>query len=261
MEGRPSIESKEEDMLKKHGMLAGRKVVFEKTVMNSDSKVSLGSRMSGVLDADIKIGSPIYLDNRNSTISNVRSVEERKGDLYIISSTSEYKLVYDFEDIGAVETAQGSVYRYLEDGTTQRYKKVENKDYNPQSYLVYIPGLEFLKNNYSSVRLDKIGENQSHYIGTLLSYIHGKGKKCYVINKEGKKLESNKEILNEKEGVYLTFGDENEVDFYIPVSPLPKIGFNTYDSRKYKDEKTGGWMREFHIGNEVTKIFRKGEKS
>jgi hypothetical protein len=44
------------------------------------------------------------------------------------------------------------------------------------------------------------------------------------------------------------------VDIVIPVTHTPRVGFSTFDTRKYKDEETGEWMRERHLGNKVVKI-------
>ncbi len=258
MEGKQFSENIETILLRKHGLTAGRKVVFKKTAINSNSDIPVGNKMSGFLDSDIKLGLPINLDNGKSVISNIKKIEERDGDLFITTNTSEYKLVYDLDDIAGVQTAKGSSYKYLEDGSTQRFKKVENKNYEPQSALVYIPDFNYIKNHVSQEELIKLGDNKGVYEQNLLEYVQGDNKKCYLVNKSGKKIETNQEILEEKGNVYIAFGDENKSDFFIPVSVIPKIGFYTYDFRKYKDEEKG-IMRERHMGNQVVKIIRKGE--
>lgn len=259
MEGVSSIENNELFLIKKHGLLPGRKVAFEKVTIFSNSQVPVGSMISGILDQNIRVGLPIYLDNKSNIISNIRKIEEKNGDLYITTNTSEYKLTYYFNDIEEVETAKGSRYKYLDDGTTQRFKKVENKNHEPQSALVYIPDFDYIKKYFPKELLIKIAQSRGEYVQNLLEYVQGVDKKCYLINKEGKKLETNQEIIKEKDGVFLTFGDTEKVDFYLPVSLIPKIGFYTYDTRKYKDKKTGEYMRQSHMGNQVVKIFRKGE--
>lgn len=41
--------------------------------------------------------------------------------------------------IDYVETEKGSVYTYLPDGRTQRFKKAANETYSPQDAIVFIP--------------------------------------------------------------------------------------------------------------------------
>ena len=173
----------------------------------------------------------------------------------------------DWTDIEKVTTAKGSSYKYLDDGRTQRFKKVEGKQYEPQDILVFIPSYEWIIKNNPKGALEKImGEgidNKIKFEQEILSYIQGSKKKVYVINGKGKKLKNNFEISeNVKNGkqIYITFGDEKKVDFYLPVTNIPKKGFNTFDTRKYFDENTGNWMRERHMGNAVVEIKIKNEE-
>ena len=154
----------------------------------------------------------------------------------------------------SVETARGSVYRYLPDDTTQRFKKAEGREYGPQSALVYVPDYEWVAQHTQKDILNKLGENEIDYMQTLLGYVQGKGKKVYIINTSGKKLETNQEVREAQGLVYLCFLTGDVVDFTIPVSSEPRIGFSTFDTRKYKDESTGEMVRESHLGNKVVKI-------
>lgn len=158
--------------------------------------------------------------------------------------------------VESVVTAKGSVYNYLEDGTTQRFKTTENKHYEPQSALVFVPDYETLKriapNDFDIEKV--LGENQIQSDQRMLEYTRGKGFKNYIVNAEGKKLETNQEINNEQGPIFLTFGNKNHVDFAIPVSRKPKLGFKTFDTRKYKDQESGETKRESHLGNPVIEI-------
>jgi hypothetical protein len=260
MEGKSSpIENLDTTLIKKHWLVAGRKVVFKKTAINSSSSIPVGNTMSGFLDSDVAIGLPISLDNGKGIISNIKRVEERNSDLFIITNTSEYQLIYNFDDIAGVETAKGSVYKYLEDGTTQRFKKVENKKCEPQSELVYVPDFNYIKSHVTPEELVKLGKSKEEYVLHLLEYVQGDNRNCYIVNGNGRKIETNQGILDEKGDVYLAFGDENKTHFIISVSLIPKIDFYTYDSRKFRDEEKGTMIRERHLGNQVVKIIRKGE--
>lgn len=159
------------------------------------------------------------------------------------------------KEIECVITAKGSVYNYLPDGTTQRFKKAENKEYEPQAAIVFVPDYETIK-KIAPKDLDVesvFGENDAQYNQILLEKNQTKGSKNYIVNAQGKKLETNEAIQAENGPIFLTFGSEDKVDFFIPVSKEPKIGYYTFDTRKYTNEN-GEFLRERHIGNKVTEI-------
>ncbi len=164
---------------------------------------------------------------------------------------------FDWKDIKEVETAKGSTYRYLEDGTTQRFKKAENKEYDPQAALVYVPGYKWVKEHAPPQILEKLGENELIYNDILLEYVQNprkEGKKVYIIDKVGKKIETNAEIQSAEGQIYLAFLTGDTVDFSIPAYHKPEMGFMTFDTRTYTDEETGEYMRERHLGNAVVRI-------
>ena len=168
------------------------------------------------------------------------------------------------EEISFIETAKGSVYNYLPDGRTRRYKRVENKYYEPQDAIVFIPDYEWVSKSATKDILGRLGENEVQYEQTMLEYAQMKGYKIYIVDQGGNKLETNKQIQNAKGPVFLWFGhreapagEEEKLtqDFSIPVSSKPREGYYTFDTRKYKSEdKT---MRDVHIGNKVVRIVRK----
>ncbi|MEZ4114225.1 MAG: hypothetical protein R3B65_02130 [Candidatus Paceibacterota bacterium] len=165
-------------------------------------------------------------------------------------------------DVESVVTAKGSTYSYLPNGTTQRMKKVEGKEYAPQSALVYVPDYEWVKKNFHPDKLERMfGDNPGTYVETLVGYVQNEDKKCYLVDQEGRKLETNQELRDVTGPIFLTFGDEQNTDFMIPVTVDPTIGYITYDSRKYKDEKTGEYKRERHLGNPVIKIIVKKKQN
>ena len=152
------------------------------------------------------------------------------------------------ERVSEVVTSKGSIYTYLEDGKTQRYKAVENKKYPSQDILVFVPDFDWVREN-APFDVDRVlGENPVQYEQTLLSYTLGEDKKCMIVDEQGKKLGSNKEVIESKK-VFLTFGDEEKIDFAIPVSKLPQVGFYAFDTRKFESE--GEFFRDTHLGNKV----------
>lgn len=167
------------------------------------------------------------------------------------------------EEVNYIETEKGSVYIYLPDGRTQRYKKVENKHYEPQDALVFIPDWSWVSKNAPDNILAKIGENELQYEQSMLEHRDMKGGKIYIVDKKGNKLETNQAIKETEGPVFLWFGhtettgekDKLIQDFAIPVSSEAKKGYYTFDTRKYKTEE--GTKREVHIGNKVKEIMYK----
>ena len=167
------------------------------------------------------------------------------------------------ETVSYVETEKGSMYRYLPDGHTQRYKKTEDKHYEPQDALVFIPDWSWVSKNAPKNVLVKLGENETQYAQTILEYAQIKGNKIYIVDEGGNKLETNQTIKETDGPVFLWFGhtkttgEEDKLiqDFAIPVSSKAQKGYYTFDTRKYKTEE--GTKREVHIGNRVKEIVYK----
>jgi len=172
----------------------------------------------------------------------------------------ELKKKEGMEEVNYIETEKGSVYRYLPDGRTQRYKKVEGKHYEPQDAMVFIPDWAWVSKNAPDDVLKKLGENGTQYNQTILEYAQLKGNKIYIIDEKGNKMETNQSIKETEGPVFLWFGhtetanekDKLVQDFAIPVSLKPEKGYYTFDTRKYKTEE--GTRREMHIGNKVKDI-------
>jgi hypothetical protein len=160
------------------------------------------------------------------------------------------------QKIDSIKTSRGSNYFYLPDGTTKRYKTAEQKEYEPQSAIVFVPDYQTIKKSApSSFNVNLIlGENETQYIQTLLERVQHKGSRNYIVNIDGKKIESNEAIQQEEGQIFLTFGTKDKIDFYLPVSKVPKIGYYTFDTKKYYDAKEGVWKRERHLGNSVLEI-------
>lgn len=266
----PPRKSPEALLLQKHGLRRGSRVSLEKVAISTASPVPVGDVIEGVIQNEVKVGSPLAFES-GAAISTVERIEERNEELLIHTSTSTYRLLPEsnaqnqklaFEDIDMVETAKGSSYRYLPDGTTQRFKKVEGKEYPPHAALVYVPNFAWIKQHATPEMLEKIGQNEALYVENLLGYVqnpHKDGSKVYIVDETGKKIETNQEIQATKGCIYLVFlkGETGVPDFTIPVSHTPKLGFMTFDTRIYEDEETGERMRERHLGNEVIRIVRK----
>jgi hypothetical protein len=265
--------SPEASLIQKYGLLSGKKVAFEKIAMHSQSVVPVGAVQEGTLNMNVRVGGRITFSDSSAAISEVKKIEEQYGQLFIHTDTSTYVLRaekapkepenFEWDDIEMVETGKGSTYRYLPDGTTQRFKKVEGREYEAQQALVYVPPFEWVEKNASTDMLAKIGKEDYIYEQNLLEYVQNPrkdGRKVYIVDATGKRIETNEEIKNAQGQVYLAFLKDGKTDFFIPVSHKPVAGYYTFDTREYDDEKTGEHMRERHLGNQVVKIVLKKDK-
>ena len=153
-------------------------------------------------------------------------------------------------------TERGSVYRYLPDGRTQRFKTATGELNEIQDTLTFIPPYDLVKEQGSKLYSDifKGVENTAQYDQLLLEYAQLEGRTIRVIDENSKELTSVAEIENAKR-VFLAFVDKNNAknSFTLPVSKEPKLGYLTFDTRKYKGED-GKTYRERHIGNKVKDI-------
>ncbi len=272
MERPPGTRNSPESLLAaKHELLSGTKVAFEKIAMHSPSEVGVGEIIEGSLQGEVKVGERITFSDSGAALSEVKKIEEVNGRLLIHTSTSTYALRaeavpegkedFDLDDVEMVETAMGSTYRYLPDGTTQRFKKVEDKEYEPQSALVYVPNWAWIQQNMPSEALERLGGSESGYERKLLTFVQNPlkdGKKVYIVDQTGKQVETNQELKEVKGPIFLGGLNNGTTEFFIPVSHKPRMGFGTFDTRLYVDEETGEHMRERHLGNPVTKIVLKG---
>ncbi|MES2060143.1 MAG: hypothetical protein V4438_03870 [Patescibacteria group bacterium] len=155
-----------------------------------------------------------------------------------------------------VTTSHGSIYNYLPDGRTQRFKTAEQKMSEPQDTLVYIPPWEKIKEKAKEAYPKVFGsiEDAVDYAQLLLKFAQTESYTMRVVDETGKELKSNAETAEAKR-VLICFVDKKNIQdsFYLPVSIEPKVGYQTYDTRKYKDEH-GETLRQRHVGNEVTEI-------
>ncbi len=155
-----------------------------------------------------------------------------------------------------VTTARGSTYKYLPDGRTQRYKKAIQELNEPQDILVFIPPWDLINEDALKIYPEIFQgiENQPQYEQLLLKYAQIDGHTMRVVDLNGNELRSNKEI-SEKDRVLLAFIDRADPKntFTLPISITPKIGYITFDTRKFVDQD-GETKRQRHIGNEVVDI-------
>lgn len=158
--------------------------------------------------------------------------------------------------VAEIRTSNGSVYKYMPDGRTQRFKTVTGEQLEPQDTITFIPPWDIVREEATKIYpqiFDHI-ENQAQYEQLLLKYAQTEGHTIRVVDENGKEITSSQGV-NQENNVFLSFVDKNDTgqNFNLPVSGKPQIGYMTYDTRKYVGED-GKTYREKHIGNSVTEI-------
>jgi hypothetical protein len=249
------------EAFERHGLKEGQYAIFKKVQAFRQSLIPPGSIVQGFLDKDVKLGQAITFNGHSSTISRLEGFREESGILNVRTTTSEYELLDanknpdSIEDVLFVVTARGSIYKYLNDGRTQRYKYATGETHEPQNLLVYVPDFSLVKAHAPQGLQGKLGEDDFSYEQILLDYVHSE--KTYVVNGQGRRIENLADALKESRLYFALINKQTgEAYAHISVSLVPKIGYSTYDTRKW-EEKPGEWRREVHLGNKVIKIVTK----
>ena len=153
-------------------------------------------------------------------------------------------------------TAMGSIYTYLPDGRTKRFKTATNESMEAQDICVFIPPFEKIAKDAKRLMPDifeKI-QTQSQFEQLLLGHIHYKGYTVLVVDGDRNEINSHDEF-KKAQNVFLAFIDTKNPknSFTLPVSKDPVVGYNTFDTRFFNDA-SGVPKREVHIGNKVIEI-------
>ena len=151
-----------------------------------------------------------------------------------------------FSDIDHVITEKGSVYRYLPNGMTQRFKTAEGRLSPPKDILVYVPDFESLLRMES---IDRPGNTEDEYYASLLDHVHDRSKWIRVANRDGRSFRTNHEIVADGGPIWIAFGEGESLSFCLPAFHLPKEGYLAYDV-KYEADNT---CRR-HLGHKVTQV-------
>lgn len=265
MEGYERTDANIDELLGKLGLVEGSEIRLVKVVDDGVSEVKTGTKLSGILDFDVAVGKRISLNEGAIHTTSIQQIDKHEGRVYIKTRTSIYELVQGNTNTKtneaikrpkSVTTAKGSIYTYLKDGRTQRFKEATGETKEPQDLLVFIPPWDKIGEQVVKMFPDifKGIDNQAQFEQVILEFAQGKGKTIRPINEQGKVITSLRDI-SEDGRIFIAFIDKsiNRALFHLPVSKEPKIGWNTFDTRLYKDED-GNTIRERHIGNIVTDI-------
>jgi len=100
IENRTPKKTPEELLLKKLQLISGTRIKLTKQFVGTKSNIEVGAILEGILDFDVKLGQPIYFDNRIKNTSNLLGITEKDGAIFIKTATSIYELTFnDHENI------------------------------------------------------------------------------------------------------------------------------------------------------------------
>jgi hypothetical protein len=171
--------------------------------------------------------------------------------------------------IDNIVTEKGSVYTYLPNGQTQRFKKKTNTLCKPLDFLVYIPPFEELETLCGRHKVKNPNFlSEDHYAATIPVF-GAAGVDNFVI--PGVLVDGDlyavKDTRNnavreawEESGKIMGlgfYGSNSQQRFVLPVSMFPIIGATTCDGFVRPSSK--GYDSKAHIGHKVTEINLKKE--
>jgi hypothetical protein len=156
---------------------------------------------------------------------------------------SKPDVVDDLGGIKSFETLGSSVYAVLPDGRTQRFNTATNESSEPQSLTVFA--------RFKNARQEKDflqAVARSRETDTRL----------YVVDKAGNRYHTNKGVKGRDVRLAIVDMKTNQVVDTVETSLFPKEGYRVFDQRVFEQrkmfEQKGTQVREFHLGNKVSKI-------
>ena len=198
-------------------------------------------------------------DKKQSKRGNEWAVERKKATKK--KPDAAYEAI-PWRDIDHVVTEQWSTYKYLDNGTTQRYKKKIESLRSPKDLLVYLPNRERIQQHAPQSIIDMMN-NESQYSWIIQSYIHNPTSLCSIVDENGNALYTNNQIFwAEQQGkqVFVSFWSGKNLACIIPVQHSPRIWFSTLDMGKTRDPQTEKTSYSRHLWHKVTEIIKKEEK-
>jgi hypothetical protein len=139
----------------------------------------------------------------------------------------------------AFRTAQGSVYRYDDEGKTTRYKTASGEKKERQDITVFVP-----------LTL----EEEQDYLEAYNPALQGK-KKVYVLERQpddSAKIVRDVAQVTNPESVYLGIVENGQIVKTNHASLEPIVGSSVFDTKQFK--QAGQTFTERHLGNKVTEI-------
>lgn len=147
---------------------------------------------------------------------------------------------YPQQTIDSFETAKGSIYDYNEGGQTTRYKTATGEKMATQDLTVFAP-LSLQQEQDLLVAYRTKNPTQET--------------KVYVVERQPDDTATIVRSVDQVRNpgmLYLAISRDGKIAENVPATLFPKVGFNVFDTRHFKQD--GTWMTERHLGNKVTKI-------
>ena len=127
----------------------------------------------------------------------------------------------------------------------------------PQDLLVFIPPWKMIEKKAVQLYPEIFSgvENEVQFEQIILEYMEIDGPRTIRPAINGQEVYSLLEISSDAQ-VFLNFINkiEKKIDFALPTSRDPKLGYTTFDAREFIDEKDGKLYKERHIGHKIVSI-------
>ncbi|MBN2087688.1 hypothetical protein JW758_05045 [Candidatus Peregrinibacteria bacterium] len=191
-------------------------------------------------------------------MENIEGVQKGRAVITeILKNPSDYP---ELADIDSFVTESGSIYSVLSNKRTQRLKNgAEEKD-PAMDAIVFLPDFESLKNIITVPEIiEKIGGSEADFEEIINEYMDPDspvGRRVYMVDKNKKALRT-KEEIDKSDLVFLAFfNNDGKIDFFLPVSKNPQIGYQPFEAKTFKNER-GIPCSFIHLGHKITKIIPK----
>ena len=149
-----------------------------------------------------------------------------------------------WEGIDHIVTAEGSIYKFLEDGRTQR-TKIRGERKTAQEFQDLLVFVDFPND-----------EKWKQYQHVLHSMPGEKPKRLYVVDEKGNVIRTNDQA--HKAGqlrLVITNPEKTATLDAVKCTIIPALGLVTYDQRSFVEN--GQNLTERHLGNKVIEIVKK----
>ena len=159
------------------------------------------------------------------------------------------------ETIDKVVTSKGSIYTYLPDGRSQRFKRTTGEKSSPQNVLVYLPDFQTLWGAAEDEIRGKFGRGQFELDQLILGYVHRDTPHGFVIvgDSQGNIAHNMIQVINLDHPFIHLAGKNGRIEHSFPVSPWPRVGYLTFDC--FETNKGGKEVYSRHLGNDVVEIY------
>ncbi|HVA10750.1 MAG TPA: hypothetical protein VNG32_01110 [Candidatus Dormibacteraeota bacterium] len=139
----------------------------------------------------------------------------------------------------AFKTAQGSVYKYDDEGKTTRFKTATGEQKERQDITVFVP-----------LTLEEEQDYLEAYQGDFVST-----QKIYVVERQpddsARIVRDIGQVTNPDE-IYLAITEDGQIVKNNKASVAPVVGANVFDTRQFRQD--GQTFTERHLGNKVAEI-------